>query len=48
MNKSKHTNQSYYDRKLARAGETIELLAKVTIVLLPLLVIGQIVHWIWF
>lgn len=48
MKNKRSPHQDYYDRKLARAEETTVLLAKVTLVLLPLILIGQIVYWIWF
>ena len=48
MKNTKNPHQDYYDRKIARAEETLRALAKVTIVLLPLFVIGQVVSWIWF
>jgi len=48
MKKNKHPHQDYYDRKLARAEQTMRLLAKVTLVLLPVLAITQVAQWIWF
>lgn len=46
MKTKKSYNQDYYDRKLARAEETLMLLAKYTLILLPVIVCVQLVLWL--
>jgi hypothetical protein len=46
--KSDNTHKDYYDRKLARAEETMRALVKVIAVIVPLLIIVQIADWVIF
>lgn len=47
MKNTNSHNQDYYNRKLARAEETTVLLAKVTAVIVPAMLLAQAAHWLW-